>query len=172
VNRTEKQAQIDDLGALFDHASFSVVAEYKGLTVADVTRLRDQLRPVDGRFRVVKNTLARRAVADRPAAPLASHFKGAVGVVFAHGDPAAAAKVVQGFAKEAKAFGISAGLVVGELLSPKQVAEIAELPSREQLLGRVVSALNSPVSGLVNVLAGPTRNLVYALSAVAAKKAA
>ena len=111
-------------------------------------------------------------VAERPAAPLASHFKGPVGVVFAYGDPAAAAKVVQGFAKEAQAFAITAGVFEGALLSAGQVAEIAELPSREQLLARVVGAMNSPVSGLVNVLSGATRNLVYALSAVAAKKAA
>jgi large subunit ribosomal protein L10 len=172
VNRTEKQAQIDDLGTHFDRSSFSIVAEYKGLTVADVTRLRDELRKVDGGFRVVKNTLARRAVADRPAAPLASHFKGPVGVVFAYGDPAAAAKVVQGFAKDAQNFAITAGVFEGALLSAGQVAEIAELPSREQLLARVVGAMNSPINGLVTVLSGTMRNLVYALSAVAAKKAA
>ena len=69
MNRTEKQAQIDDLGTHFDRSSFSIVAEYKGLTVADVTRLRDELRKVDGGFRVVKNTLARRAVGPRSLAP-------------------------------------------------------------------------------------------------------
>jgi len=172
VTRTEKQEQINELHEHFDRASFSIVAGYKGLSVADVTRLRDKLRPVDGRFRVVKNTMARRAVADLPVAPLADHFKGATGVVFAYGDPAAAAKVVQEFAKETDKFGVAAGVMEGALLTPAQVAEIADLPGREELLARVVGAMNSPVSGLVNVLSGNLRNLVFALSAIAAKKAA
>jgi large subunit ribosomal protein L10 len=172
VNRSEKQQQIDQLRDHFDRASFTIVAGYKGLSVADVTRFRDALRKVDGRFRVVKNTMARRAVADRPTAPLAAHFKGPVGVVFAFGDPAAAAKVVQEFAKEAEKFGVAAGVMEGSLLTAAQVAEIADLPSREQLLARMLASMNSPVVGLVNVLSGNLRNLVGVLSAIAERKAA
>lgn len=171
MNRTEKQTQIDSLREQFDRASFSIVAEYKGLSVTQVTGLRDELRKVDGRFRVVRNTLARRAVAEHPAEGLATYFTGPVGVVFAFGDPAATAKVVKAFAKESGTFGVTAGLIEGELLDAGGVAKIADLPSREELLARVVGAVNSPVSGLVNVLAGPVRGLLNALNAVAAGKA-
>jgi len=80
--------------------------------------------------------------------------------------------VVQEFAKATDKFGVAAGVMEGSLLTAAQVAEIAELPGREQLLARMVGAMNSPVSGLVNVLSGNLRNLVFALSAIAAKKAA
>jgi len=172
VKRTEKEAQVESLRDQFDRSGFSVVAAYKGLSVADVTRLRDELRKVDGRFRVVRNTLARRAVAEGSAAVLTDHFKGPMGVVFAFGDAAATAKVVRAFAKDMPAFDIGAGVLEGELLSANQVAQIADLPSREELLGRLAAAMNSPVRNLAGVLSGTLRGLVYALSAVAEKKAA
>lgn len=172
MNRTEKQAQIDSLRDQFDRAGFSIVAQYKGLSVAQVTGLRDELRKVDGRFRVVRNTLARRALAEHPAQDLAAYFTGPVGVVFAFGDAAAAAKVVKDFAKQSGTFDVTAGLIEGELLDAGGVAQIADLPSREELLARTVGAMNSPVAGLVNVLSGTIRGLVYALSAVADQKAA
>lgn len=172
MNRTEKQTQIESLRSQFDRASFSIVAEYKGLSTAQLTELRSKLREVGGQFRVVKNTLARRAVADHVMAPLTEHFKGAVGVVFAFGDAAGAAKVVKEFAKSSGKFSVSAGVIEAEVLDVSGVNQIADLPSREELLAKLVGSINAPVSGLVNVLSGSTRALVYALAAVADKKAA
>jgi large subunit ribosomal protein L10 len=172
VNRTEKQEQIDGLKGEFARASLAVVAQYKGLSVAQVTGLRDELRKVDGRFKVVKNTMARRAVADAPAEGLADHFRGPVGVVFAYGDPAAAAKVIKTFAKDAELFVVSAGLVEGTVVDARGVSQIADLPTREELLGRLCGALNSPISGLATVLSGTVRGLVYALADVARGKSA
>jgi large subunit ribosomal protein L10 len=172
VNRTEKQQEIDGLKEDFARANLAVVAQYKGLTVAQVTNLRTELRKVDGRFRVVKNTMARRAIAEAPALGLTDHFRGPVGVVFAYGDATAAAKVVKAFAKDAELFVVSAGLVEGAVVDAKGVAQIADLPTREELLARLAGALNGPVSGLLNVLSGSARNLVYALAAVARSKAA
>jgi len=172
VNRTEKQEQIDGLKAEFARASLAVVAQYKGLSVAQVTDLRNELRKVDGRFRVVKNTMARRAIDAPPALGLAEHFRGPVGVVFAYGDPAAAAKVIKTFAKDTELFVVSAGLVEGTVVDAKGVAQIADLPTREELLARLAGALNGPISGLANVLAGTVRGLVYVLADVARNKAA
>jgi large subunit ribosomal protein L10 len=170
VNRTEKQDQIDSIRDQFDRASLSVVAEYKGLTVAQLTNLRTELRKVDGQFRVVKNSLAKRALSDHVASDLSGHFKGATGVMFSFGDPAAAAKVLKEFGKDAEAFGVSGGCIDGAVVDAAGVKAIADLPSREVLLGRLCGSLISPVSGLLNVLTGTNRKLVYALSAIADQK--
>ncbi len=170
MNRTEKQKQIDALKDDFARANLAVVAQYKGLSVAQVTGLRTELRKVDGRFKVVKNTMARRAAEGVPAEGLTEHFRGPVGVVFAYGDAAAAAKVLRAFGKEAELFVVSAGLVEGTVVDAGGVAQIADLPTREELLARLAGSLNSPIAGLANVLAGTVRGLVYALSAVAEAK--
>lgn len=172
MNRTQKQDVVDSVRDQFNRANFTIVAGYKGLTVAQLTELRSGLRGVDGGFRVVKNTLARRALEGHEAEALGEHFSGPMGVVFAWGDPAAAAKVVKEFNKEAKAFEVNAGFIEGEVLDANGVKQIADLPSREELIAKMLGSMNSPIVGIVNVLAGPMRNLVYALSAVADKKAA
>jgi large subunit ribosomal protein L10 len=172
VNRTEKQDVVDSIRDQFDRANFTIVAGYQGLNAGQLSSLRAGLRGVDGGFRVVKNTLAKRALDGHTAEGLKDHFQGAVGVVFAWGDPAAAAKVVKEFNKEAKAFEVSAGFIEGEVLDAGGVKQIADLPSRDELLAKLVGSINSPIYGIVNVLAGPLRNLVYTLSAVADKKAA
>lgn len=172
MNRTEKQDQIQSMAEQFERANMSVVAGYKGLSVAQLTDFRSRLNKVDGQFRVVKNTLAKRAVADRDEAGLSEHFTGAVGVVFAYGDPAAVAKVVKEFGKEAEQFSVTAGLIEGQVLDAEGVGRIASLPSREELIAKMFGSMISPLSGLVNVLSGNQRNLVYVLSAIAGKKAA
>lgn len=172
MNRTEKQEQIDGLIGEFARANLAVVARYKGLSVAQVTELRNELRKVDGRFKVVKNSMARRAVAEPPAQGLAEHFRGPVGVVFAYGDPAAAAKVIKTFAKDTELFVVSAGLVEGAVVDARGVAQIADLPTRDELLARLAGALNGPISGLATVLSGTVRGLVYALADVARNKEA
>lgn len=172
MNRTEKQQEIDGLKGDFARANLAVVAQYKGLSVAQVNNLRTELRKVDGRFRVVKNTLARRAIEGPGARGLADHFRGPVGVVFGYGDATAAAKVIRAFAKDAELFVVSAGLVEGAVLDAAGVATVADLPAREVLLARLAGSLNGPLAGLVNVLSGSVRNLVYALAAVARGKAA
>ncbi|MFQ5508768.1 MAG: 50S ribosomal protein L10 [Leptospirillia bacterium] len=172
MNRAEKQSQVDSIREQFDRSSLSIVAGYEGLSVAQLTGFRSELSKVEGSFRVVKNTLARRAVEDHAAAGLNDHFKGAIGVVFAYGDPAAAAKVVKEFIKEAELFTVSAGIIEGEILDAAGVKQIADLPSREELLAKMVGSMNSPIQGIVSVLHGTMRNLVYVLSAVSKEKAA
>lgn len=172
VKRTDKQDQIDSIRNQFDRASFCAVAEYKGLSVAQLSSLRSELRKVDGQFRVVRNTLARRALDGHTSVDLSGHLLGPVGVVFAYGDPAAAAKVLREFAKGAEAFVVTAGVIEGSVIDAAGVRGIADLPSREVLVARMLGAMNSPIAGLANVLAGTVRQLVYALSAVAEKKAA
>ncbi|MDH4229479.1 MAG: 50S ribosomal protein L10 [Nitrospirota bacterium] len=172
MNRTKKEDVVDFVRNQFDRANFTIVAGYKGLAMSQLTELRSELRKANGSFRVVKNTLARRALQGHEAEALAEHLRGPVGIVFAYGDPAAAAKAVKEFAKGAKGFEVSVGFIEGSVLTASGVEQIADLPSREELLAKLVGSMNRPISGVVNVLAGPLRNLVYALSAVAEKKAA
>lgn len=171
MNRTEKQTRIDALRDEFARANLTVVAQYKGLSVSQVTDLRTELRKVDGRFQVIKNTMARRAVDDQPGEGLSEYFRGPVGVVFGYGDPGAAAKVIKTFAKDQELFVVSAGFMEGAILDAQRVAQIADLPTRDELLARLGGALNGPVQGLANVLSGTVRALVYALAAVARNKA-
>ncbi len=170
MNRTEKQTQIDSIRELFERSTLTVVAEYKGLSVSQLTEFRKGLRESDGQFRVVRNSLARRAIQGSDAESLDGFFTGPVGVVFAYGDPAQTAKVVKGFAKEAEAFSISAGLIEGEVLDVSGVNAIADLPGREELLGRMCGSMMSPISGLACVLSATLGSLVYALDAVAQQK--
>ena len=172
MNRTEKQDQIQSITEQFERANLSIVAGYTGLSVPQLTGLRSELRKVDGQFRVVKNSLAKRAVSDRDEAVLADYFVGAVGVVFAYGDPAATAKVVKEFSKEAEQFAVSAGLMEGQVLDAAGVNQIASLPSRDELIARMLGSMMSPLSGLARVLSGNQRNLVCVLAAIADKKAA
>ena len=172
MNRTEKQSQVDSIRDQFERASLSVVAEFEGIAVAEVTEFRSKLREAEGQFRVVKNSLAKRAVDGDDAQALGEFFKGPVGVVFSYGDPAATAKVVKEFAKGRDGFQVKAGFIEGQLLDAPGVNQIADLPSRDELVARMLRSMNSPISGLATVLAGTVRGLVYTLSAVADKKAA
>lgn len=148
------------------------VTDYRGLTVAQLTRLRRKLREAGTEYRVVKNTLARRAAAEVDASVLESLLVGPSGVAFAKQDPVATAKVLNEFARETKIFEIRGGMLQGKLLTAEGVQALADLPPREVLLAQVVGGMQAPISGFVSVLQGTIRKLVYALDAVREKKAA
>lgn len=148
------------------------VTDYRGLTVAQLTKLRRKLREAGTEYRVVKNTLARRAAAEVDASVLESLLVGPSGVAFAKQDPVATAKVLNEFARETKIFEIRGGMLQGKLLTAEGVQALADLPPREVLLAQVVGGMQAPISGFVSVLQGTIRKLVYALDAVREKKAA
>lgn len=148
------------------------VTDYRGLTVAQLTKLRRKLREAGTEYRVVKNTLARRAAAEVDASVLESLLVGPSGVAFAKQDPVATAKVLNEFARETKIFEIRGGMLQGKLLTAEGVQALADLPPREVLLAQVVGGMQAPISGFVSVLQGTLRKLVYALDAVREKKAA
>lgn len=148
------------------------VTDYRGLTVAQLTKLRRKLRDAGTEYRVVKNTLARRAAAEVDASVLESLLVGPSGVAFAKQDPVATAKVLNEFARETKIFEIRGGMLQGKLLTAEGVQALADLPPREVLLAQVVGGMQAPISGFVSVLQGTIRKLVYALDAVREKKAA
>ena len=128
------------------------VTDFSGLNVLKMTEFRRRLRAAGGRFVVVKNTLAQRALAANSIADLDSHLTGNTGLVFAGGDPMAAAKVIGEFAKEHEKPTVKAGWVDGKAVAPAYVKRLGEIPPREVLLGQFAGALNGVLYQVVGAL--------------------
>lgn len=162
----EKAKVVESLRDRFLRAKGILLTTYQGMTVEQMQELRRHLRQSSLEFRVVKNTLARRAVAETDAAPLGDHFVGPVGVVWGYEDPVTPVKAVKAFSKKVEAFQWRVGLLEGQLLDAQGLEAVSNLPTREELLGRLVMALRSPLHGLAGTLQGIPRKLVYALNAL------
>jgi large subunit ribosomal protein L10 len=150
----------------------AVVAEYRGLTVAEITNFRVKLRKAGAKFTVSKNTLAKRAAAGTPVEALRDQFNGPVGLLTTSGDPVAAAKALVEFLKENQKLAPRAGVLDGKPISFEQVKGLAELPSREVLLARLLGSMQSPATGFVRVLSEVPASLVRAIEAVRKQKEA
>lgn len=164
--RAEKSRVVDDLSAVFGGAAAGVVVvtHYKGLTVAELTELRGRVRAAGAAFRVTKNTLARRALDGTPFASIAPLFKGPTAIAFSK-DPAAAPKVVTEFARKNEKLQVVGGGLGGALLDAASVRALAELPSLDELRGRLVGLLNAPASRLAAVLQAPGGQVARVLAA-------
>jgi large subunit ribosomal protein L10 len=149
------------------------LTDFTGLDVAKITQLRRRLRQAAGGsdFVVVKNTLARRALADAQVQGLEAHLAGPTGLVLAGADPIAAAKVLADFAREFEKPAIKVGLVDGKTVTPELVKRLASLPTKRELLAQLGGALQAPMAGLVGALNGVLMNMVGALEALRVKRA-
>ncbi len=161
-----KQDTVEVLRRSIGSQNGAVVAEFKGLTVAEMTVLRKKLRDVNAEFRVVKNTLMRLAAKDLDFARLNEHFNGPTAVALTHGDPIALAKAMKDYAATSPKIRLKAGLFEGKVLGAKEIESLAEVPPRPVLLGRLAGGLASSLVRLAGVLSGPQRKLAYALQAV------
>ena len=170
VSRADKAAELQQLEVAFRGVDTAVLVDYKGITVPQVTELRRQIRAVGGTYRVVKNTLAKRAVAGTPFEPFASQFTGATAVVTTGTDPVAIAKTLTTFAKTAPVLSIKAAVVQGRAVAPKEVDELASLPGRPELYAKLLFVLQAPMQQLVTVLSAVPRDLMTVLSQVEKKK--
>lgn len=150
----------------------TIVAEFRGLTVAEMTTLRKKLREVNAEFRVIKNTLMRLAAKDTDFGQLNEFFSGPTAVAMTHGDSVALAKAMKEFAGGSQKIRLKAGFFDGRVLGVKDVETLAEVPPREVLLTRLAGGLAWPISRLVQALSGPQRKLAYALQSVHDKKTA
>ncbi len=160
-----KAAQIDDLVERMQRAELTIVADYRGLTVSALQDLRGRLRPVEAEFKVAKNTLTRIAAEKIGIEGLDTHLEGPTAIMFAYGDVVAPAKALGDFARSSRILQVKVGVMNGEVLSPDDIEAISSLPPREELLGRLVGMLASPMSRTVGVLSGPSRSVAYLVNA-------
>jgi large subunit ribosomal protein L10 len=170
MTKDEKSKEIQKLKETFQKSRNVILLSFQGLDVAQDTDLRRHIRTTQATYRVVKNTLAKIAAKDTPAEPLIERFQGATSVACNSGDPVALAKVLTQYAKDHPLFTFKAGMVEGKVVSMGELTAIAELPSREDLLGKLLYVLKAPVQQLATVLQATGRDLAVVLNEVAKKK--
>lgn len=170
-----KQAVVADIKEKLCSAKGAVLTSYRGLTVAQDTVLRSKLREAGVEYRVVKNTMTRIAAKEAGIEGLDQYLEGTTALAVSTTDPVAPAKVISDFIKENKLdkegkLEVKAGLVEGKVIDANSVKALAALPAREVLIAQVLAGMQSPIVGLVNVLQGSIRNVVYAIDAVRKQK--
>jgi len=174
MKRQEKQALRAEMGDRFDRAKATIVAEYRGMTVQELTTLRVNLRRAKGEFKVISNRITKKAVEglseEKTDKNVNKHFKGPIGVAFIYGDSAQGTKTVLDYAKDNEKLKVIGGLIGKDLMTVDQLKVIASLPPKEVLLAQIVGLISSPHRGLVTVLSGVTRNLVQVINAIKEKK--
>lgn len=173
--RLEKQAAVAGLKEQLSTAKGVVLTGYKGLTVAQDMKLRAKFREAGVSYHVVKNTMLRIAANETGLEGLDPVLNGTTAIAVSADDAVAPAKVIYDFIKENKlekteVLTIKAGVVEGKIIGVNEVKALASLPSREVLIAKVLGSMQAPISGMVNVLQGTIRNMVYVLDAIRAQK--
>ena len=171
MDRTQKAEVVTSLSGLFGEAGSVVVAHYSGMTVAQMGDLRSRMRAAGASFKVAKNRLAVRALQGTPAEAIAHLFKGPTGIAISR-DPIAASKVVVAFAKENAKLVILGGIVAGTAVDANGVKALAELPSLDELRGKIIGLINAPATKLAGLLAAPGGQLARVIGAYSRKEAA
>ena len=169
----QKKAIVAQMKETLSEAKGAVLVGYSGLTVAQATDLRRRFLAEGVEYKVIKNTLTRIAADELGYHALDAVLEGPTAIAYSTEDAVAPAKILKEFIKETKteALSVKAGIVDGQVIDAAAVDALASLPSREELLAKLVGSMQAPISGFVNVLQGNIRNMVYVLDAVRAKKA-
>jgi large subunit ribosomal protein L10 len=170
MNRTEKTSAVETLQGAFAASPNAILFGFTGLKVAEVTELRRQVRGTKSRYLVVKNTLALRAAKGTALESVSSHFTGPTAVAFNADNPVALAKVLTAFAKTNPNLVFKAALVEGRAVAAAEIQAIADLPTREELVARLLFLILSPLRRLASVLSAPARNLASVVAHIAELK--
>ncbi len=170
--KEQKKKLVKDLAEKLKNSKATVFSDFKGLNVKDMTALRAELREKNVDMQVIKKTLLTIAMKDAGVELDATKFEGQIAVAVAHEDEVEAAKIIAKMAKVNENLKIVGGLLGKNILTKEEVMALSKLPSKDELLAKLVGTLNAPVSGFVNVLAGNLRGLVQVLKAVGEAKEA
>src|ERR1700745_2024807 len=169
--RSEKQADLDKLKSELAKVSTVILTTFQGIKVAEDTRLRRTVRAGGGKYKVVKNTLAEPAGAGTPAENLLKNLTGTNSIAYSNADPVALAKALTKIAKDVPAFQFRSGLVEGRVISIAEIQQLANLPSKEELISKIMFLLNAPAQRIATAMNAVPRNLAVTVSeAIKAKK--
>ena len=170
MNRDEKAAAISELNDAMGTATNAFLIQFKGITVPQVTELRKQIRETNSQYVVVKNTLALIAVKDSPLTALKDKFVGPTAVAYNKTDAVVLAKALTKFAKDVPAVSFKGAMLNGQIVSANEIQNIANLPSREELLSKLLYLMQHPIRGLAVVLQANIRNLAVVIDQIAKQK--
>jgi large subunit ribosomal protein L10 len=161
-----KVATVDEVKAKIGATTTAVVTQYRGLTVAEISHIRRQLRTLGADYKVFKNTLVRRAVSGTSVEPLTQFLEGPTAIAFVEGDVSTVAKALRDLAKISPLLILKGGVLDGKALSPKDIDALADLPSRDVLLAQFAGALASPLRTMASLFQALPQNFAYGLSAL------
>ena len=170
MNRAQKAVEIESLKDRFAQSVVTILADYKGLSVAKLTELRQKLKEQDASFKIVKNRLAKIAVKDTPREDLTASFVGTTAMAVSDTNPVGPARVLVDFAKDNDQLKLKSGYLDGKIIGVNDIKHLASLPSKEELIARLMGSLLAPASNLVNVLSQIPRQVVNVLSAIRDQK--
>lgn len=168
----KKKKEVAEIAEKLKSACAGVVVEYKGINVADDTKLRRELREANVSYSVIKNTMLLRAAKEANLEGLNTVLEGTTALAVSNDDYVASARILCDFAKDNKFFKIKSGFLDGEVVDSNKIIELSKLPSKEVLLAQTLGGLNAPITGFVTVLNGTLKGLVVALNAIAQKQGA
>jgi large subunit ribosomal protein L10 len=169
VPTPKKYQEVEEITELLKGSSLTILTNYRGLSVSAMQNFRKDLREHGASFRVVKNTLTGIAADNAEMSDIREFLEGPTAIVTSTEDPVGPAKTTRELARTSRILEIKAAVLEGSLIPAEEVERLATLPSREELLAKVVGGLNSPLAGMVGVLSGPIRSLAYVLQARAAQ---